>query len=104
MVGDGMRTRRGRRSTRRTMEEAQQDDDAQQQADVDAAQQDDDNAQLDDSGSGTSGSRNVYLRGPVSLPQHPILRDRRSLIRSDRERHVTLYMFSLLIHIICSNS
>jgi hypothetical protein len=25
-------------------------------------------------------ARNVYLRGPVSLPQRPILRDRRPLI------------------------
>jgi hypothetical protein len=29
MVGVGMRTRRGRRSTRRTVEETQQDDDIQ---------------------------------------------------------------------------
>jgi hypothetical protein len=31
MVGGGMRTRRGRRSTRRTVEETQQDEDVQQQ-------------------------------------------------------------------------
>jgi hypothetical protein len=80
-------------STRRTTEEAQQDDDVEQQVEqqtaVDAAQQDDD-AQQDASGSGASGLRNVYLRGLESLPQCPILRDRRSLIRSDGERHVTL--------------
>jgi hypothetical protein len=68
-------------------EEAQQDDavqqqveqqaavDAAQQDDDDAAQQDDDDdaAQQDVSGSGSSGSRSIYLRGPASLPQRPIL-------------------------------
>jgi hypothetical protein len=77
MVGGGMRTRRGRRSTRRTAEEAHQDNDAQQQVDqlaaVDAVQQDDDDTQQDASGSGTSGSRNVYLRGLASFPQQPYL-------------------------------
>jgi hypothetical protein len=102
MVGGGTRTRRGRgrRSTRRTEEEAQQDDavqqqveqqaaiDAAQQDNDDAAQQDDDDdaAQQDVSGSGSSGSRSIYLRGPASLPQRPILRDRRPLIRPDGER------------------
>jgi hypothetical protein len=98
MVGGGTRTRRGRgrgrRSTRRTEEDAQQDDAVQQQVEqqaaVDAAQQDDDDAaqqdddaaaaQQDISGSGSSGSRSIYLRGPASLPQRPILRDRRPLI------------------------
>jgi hypothetical protein len=51
-------------------EEAQQDNDAQQQVEqqavVDVAPQDDDDAQQD-----ASGSRNVYLRGPTSLPQRP---------------------------------
>jgi hypothetical protein len=80
----------------RTTEEAQQDDDVQQAAQQDdddqqqAAQQDDDDGQHDTSSSGASGSRNVYLRGPASLPQRPILRDRRPLIRPDVERHVTL--------------
>ena len=103
MVGGGTRTRRGsgRRSTRRTEEEAQQDDAVQQQVEqqaaVDAAQQDDDDAaQQDDdddaaaqqgvSGSGSSGSRSIYLRGPASLPKRPILRDRGPLIRPDGER------------------
>ena len=107
MVGGGTRTRRGRgrgrgrRSTRRTEEEAQQDDavqqqveqqaavDAAQQDDDDAAQQDDDDddaAQQDVSGSGSSGSRSIYLRGPASLPKRPILRDRRPLIQPDGER------------------
>ena len=104
MVGGGTWTRRGRgrgrRSTHRTEEEAQQDDivqqqveqqaavDAAQQDDDDAAQQDDDDdaAQQDVSGSGSSGSRSIYLRGPASLPQRPILRDRRPLIRPDGER------------------
>jgi hypothetical protein len=91
MVGGGTRTRRGRRSTHRTEEEAQQDDAVQQQVEqqvaVDAAQQDDDDAaEQDVSGSGSSCSRNVYLRGPASLPQRPILRDRRPLIRPDGER------------------
>jgi hypothetical protein len=57
----------------------------------------DDDAQQDASGSGASGSRNVYLRGPTSLPQCPILRDRRPLIRPDGERHVTLYYPCLFI-------
>ena len=106
MVGGGTRTRRGRgrgrRSTRRTEEQAQQDDavhqqveqqaavDVAQQDDDDAAQQDDDDdddaAQQDVSGSGSSGSRSIYLRGPASLPKRPILRDRRPLIRPDGER------------------
>ena len=97
MVGGGTRTRRGRgrgrRSTRRTEEEAQQDDAVQQQVEqqaaVDAAQQDDnddDAAQQDVSGSGSSGSRSIYLRGPVSLSPRPILRDKRPLIRPDGER------------------
>ena len=54
IVGDG--SRRG--STRRTKEEAQQND-------VDAAQQDDDDAQQD--ASGASGSTHIYLQGPASL-------------------------------------
>jgi hypothetical protein len=89
MVGGGTRTRwgrgrgRGRRSTRRTEEEAQQDDVVQQQVEQQAAV---DAAQQDVSGSGSSGSRNVYLRGPASLPQRPILRDRCPLIRPDGER------------------
>jgi hypothetical protein len=103
-----MRTRRGRRSTRRT-EEAQQDDNAQQQVEqqvaVDATQQDDDDAQQDVSGSVASSSRNVYLRGPTSLPRRPILHDRRPLIWPDGERHVTLdvvaafsyYVFKFII-------
>jgi hypothetical protein len=98
MVGSGTRRGRGRRSTRRTEEEAQQDDAVQQQVeqqaavnaaqqdDDDAAQQDDDAAQQDVSGSGSSGSRSIYLRGPASLPPRPILRDRRPLIRPDGER------------------
>ena len=61
--------------------------DVAQQDDDDAAQQDDDDAaQQDVSGSGSSGSRSIYLRGPASLPKRPILRDRRPLIRPDGER------------------
>jgi hypothetical protein len=97
MVGGGTRTRRGRGkwSTRRTKEEAQQDDAVQQQVEqqaaVDAAQQDDDDAaQQDDDDDAAqqdvSGSRSIYLRGPASLPQRPILRDKRPLIRPDGER------------------
>jgi hypothetical protein len=81
---------------------AQQDNLVQQQAaqqDDNDQQQDDDEAQQAASGSGASGSRSVYLRGPVSLPQRPILRDRRSLIWSDGERHVTLC--SLFLFILC---
>jgi hypothetical protein len=81
---------------------AQQDDLVQQQAaqqDDDDQLQDDDEAQQDASSSGTSDSRSVYLRGPASLPQCPILRDRRPLIRPDRERHVTLC--SSFLFILC---
>jgi hypothetical protein len=70
MVDDGMRTRRGSTSTRRTTEKAQQDDDVQRQVErqdtVDATRQDDDNAQQDALGSGVLGSRNVYLRVKVA--------------------------------------
>jgi hypothetical protein len=95
--GNWLRRRRGRRS--RTVDEAeqaaQQDDLVQQQA----AQQDDGEAQQTSSGSGASGSRSIYLRGPASLPQCPILWDRRPLIRPDGERHVTLC--SSFLFILC---
>jgi hypothetical protein len=105
MVGSNwLRRRRGRRS--RTADEAeqaaQQDDLVQQQAapqDDDEQQQDDDDQQQDASGSGASGSRSIYLRGPTSLPQCPILRDRRPLIRPDGERYVTLC--SSFLFILC---
>jgi FtsZ-interacting cell division protein ZipA len=105
MGGNWLRRRRGRRS--RTADEAeqtaQQDDLVQQQAaqqDDDDQQQDDDEAQQTASGYGASGSRSIYLRGPASLPQRPILRDRRLLIRPDGERHVTLcssFLFKIII-------
>jgi hypothetical protein len=101
MVGGWLRRRRGRRRSK-TAEEAQQDNDVQQQAaqqDDDDQQHDDDDAQQDASGSGASGLRNVYLRGPMSLPRRSILRDRRPLIRSDGERHVTLC--SPFLFILC---
>jgi hypothetical protein len=78
--GNWLRRRRGRRS--RTADEAeqaaQQDDLVQQQATPqdDDQQQDDDDQQQDTSGSGGSSSRSIYLRGPASLHQRPILRDR----------------------------
>jgi hypothetical protein len=105
MVGSWLRRRRGRR--RRTADEAeqdkaQQDDLVQQQAaqqDDDDQQQYDDEAQQTASGSGASGSRSIYLQGPVSLPQRLILRDRRPLIRPDGERHVTLC--SSFLFILC---
>jgi hypothetical protein len=105
MVG-GNCLRRRRRGRSRTADEAeqvaQQDDLVQQQAvqqyDNDQ-QQDDDKAQQTASGSGASGSRSIYLRGPASLPQRPILRDRRPLIRPDEERHVTLC--SSFLFILC---
>jgi hypothetical protein len=104
MVGGWLRRRRGRRSRTTNDDDqqqaAQQGDDVQKQAaqqDDDAQQQDDDSAQQDASGSGTSGSRSVYLRGPTSLPQRPILRDRRPLIRPDGERHVTLCYYSYYV-------
>ncbi len=97
MVGGFLRRRRGRRS--RTADDAeqaaQQDDLVQQQA----APQDDDDQQQDASGSGGPGSRSIYLRGPASLPQRPILRDRRPLIRPDGERYVTLC--SSFLFILC---
>jgi hypothetical protein len=99
MVGGWLRRRRGRRS--RTADELEQDE-AQQavQQDDDDQQQDDDEAQQTASGSSASGSRSIYLRGPASLPQRPILRDRRPLIRPDGERHVTLcssFLFKIII-------
>jgi hypothetical protein len=104
MVGGNWLRRRGRRS--RTADEAEQaapqDDLIQQQAtpqDDNDQQQDDDDEQQD-----ASGSRSIYLRGPTSLPQRPILRDRRPLIRPDGERYVTLcssscsyYVFKIII-------
>jgi hypothetical protein len=81
---------------------AQQEDLVQQQAtpqDDDDQQQDDDDQQQDASGSSGSGSRSIYLRGPASLPQRPILRDRRPLIRSNGERYVTLC--SSFLFILC---
>jgi hypothetical protein len=104
MVGSWLSRRRGRRS--RTVDEAeqaaQQDDPVQQQAapqDDDDQQQDDDDQQQDASGSGGSSSRSIYLRGPASLPQRPILRDRRPLIRLEGERYVTLC--SSFLFILC---
>jgi hypothetical protein len=81
-------------------DEAEQDE-AQQAAQQDdlVQQEDDDEAQQAASGSGVSGSRSVYLRGPASLPQRPILRDRRPLIRPDGERYVTLC--SSFLFILC---
>jgi hypothetical protein len=109
MVGGWLRRRRGRRSRTadeaeqdETQQAAQQDDLVQQQAvqqDDDDQQQDDDEAQQAASGSGDSGSRSVYLRGPASLPQRPILRDRRPRIRPEGERHVTLC--SSFLFILC---
>jgi hypothetical protein len=109
MVGGWLRRRRERSRTTDEAEQdeaqqaAQQDDLVQQQAaqqdDDDDQQQDADEAQQTTSGSGASGSRSIYLRGPTSLPQRPILRDRRPLIRPDEERHVTLY--SSFLFILC---
>ena len=99
MVGGFLRRRRrGRRS--RTTDDAEQA--AQQQAapqDDGDQQQDDDDQQQDASGSGGSSSRSIYLRGPASLPQRPILRDRRPLIRPEGERYVTLC--SSFLFILC---
>jgi hypothetical protein len=102
--GNWLRRRRGRRS--RTADEAeqaaQQDDLVQQQAapqdDLDQ-HQDNDDQHHDASGSGGSSSRSIYLRGPASLPQRPILRDRRPLIWPDGERYVTLC--SSFLFILC---
>jgi hypothetical protein len=102
--GNWLRRRRGRRS--RTADEAeqaaQQDDLVQQQATPqdDLDQEQDDNYQHQDaSGSSGSSSRSIYLRGPASLPQCPILWDRRPLIRPDGERYVTLC--SSFLFILC---
>jgi hypothetical protein len=74
---------------------APQDDLVQQQA----PPEDDDDQQQDASGSGASGSRSIYLRGPTSLPQRPILWDRQPLIRSDGARYVPLC--SSFLFILC---
>jgi hypothetical protein len=71
-----------------------------QQTAINAAQQVDDDTQQD-----ASGSRNIYLRGPTSLPQRSILRDRQPPIQPDVESHVTLdvltacsyYVFKFII-------
>jgi hypothetical protein len=101
--GNWLRWRRERSRTADEAEQAaQQDDLVQQQAapqDNDDQQQDDDDQQQDASGSGGSGSWSIYLRGPASLPQRPILWDRRPLIRPDGERNVTLC--SLFLFILC---
>jgi hypothetical protein len=100
MVGGWLRRRRERRS--RTVDEAEQEaqqDEAEQAAQQQAAPQDDDDQQQDASGSGGSSSRSIYLRGPASLPQRPILRDRRPLIRPEGERYVTLC--SSFLFILC---
>ena len=100
MVGGFLRRRRGRRS--RTADEAdqqqaaQQDDLVQQQV----TPQVNDDQQQDASGSGGSSSRSIYLRGPASLPQRPILQDRRPLIQPDGERHVTLCSSFLFIRCV----
>jgi hypothetical protein len=94
MVGNNWLRRRSRTADE-AEQAAQQDDLVQQQA----VPQDDDDQQQDASGSGTSGSRSIYLRGPASLPQRPILRDRRPLIRLDGERYVTLC--SSFLFILC---
>jgi hypothetical protein len=108
MVGSSWLSSRRRERRSRTADEAdqqqaaQQDDLVQQQAvpqDNNNQQQDDNNQQQDVSGSGASGSRSIYLRGPASLPQRPILWDRRPLIRPDGERYVTLC--SLFLFILC---
>jgi hypothetical protein len=97
MVGGWLRRMRGGRSRTadKTQQATQQDDLVQQQAtqqDDDDQQQDDDDAQQD-----ASGSRSVHLRGPASLHQRPILRNRWPLIRPDGERHVTLCSSFLFI-------
>jgi hypothetical protein len=108
MVGGNWlsRRRRGRRS--RTADEADQQEAAQQYDLVqqqaapqvnDDQQQDNDDQEQDASGFGASGSRGIYLRGPANLPQCPILRDRRPLIRPEGERYVTLC--SSFLFIIC---
>jgi hypothetical protein len=102
MVGGWLTRRRGRR--RRTADEAEQEaqqDEAEQAApqDDDDQQQDDNDQQQDASGSCGSSSRSIYLRGPASLPQRPILRDRRPLIQPEGERYVTLC--SSFLFILC---
>jgi hypothetical protein len=102
MVGGWLSRRRGRGRRRRTADEAEQaeqQDEAEQAAQQQAAPQDDDDQQQDALGSGGSSSRSIYLRGPASLPQRPILRDRRPLIRSEGERYVTLC--SSFLFILC---
>jgi hypothetical protein len=108
MVGGNWLSRRRRERRSRTADDAdqqqaaQQDDLVQQQAAPqvdDDQQQDDDDQEQDTSGSGASGSRGIYLRGPASLPQRPILQDRRPLIWPEGERYVTLC--SSFLFIIC---
>ena len=100
--GNWLSRRRGRRSrTADDAEQAAQQHEAEQAAQQQAAPQDDDDQQQDDDEAQqtASGSRSIYLRGPASLPQRPILRDRRPLIRPDGERYVTLC--SSFLFILC---
>jgi hypothetical protein len=69
-------------------------------------QQDDDDAKEDALVFGATCWRNVYLRGPASLPKRHIVCDRRPLIRPDGKRFVALdvvapflyYMFEFIIN------
>lgn len=61
-------------------EDAQEDDEEAQEE----AQEDEEEATA--GGSASSSTPSVYLRGPASLPQRPIPRERRPLIRPEGEK------------------
>ena len=85
-AAEGLSERRGRgRGT--TQVPPQDDEEVQEEVQEEAheeAQEEDEEAQQTGSGSTASGS-SVYLRGPTSLPQRPILRERRPMIRPEGE-------------------
>ena len=55
------------------------------QEDAEEAQEDEEE-EATAGGSASSSSSSVYLRGPASLPQRPIPRERRPLIRPEGEK------------------
>ena len=66
-------------------EQVLQEDAEEEQEDAEEAQENDDE-EATTGGFASSSSSSVYLRGPMSLPQRPIPRERRPLIRPEGEK------------------
>jgi len=93
-AAEGSSERRGRGRGRGTTQGSPQDDEeaqekVQEEAPEDAQEEEEEaeeeEAQQTGFGSAASGS-SVYLRGPASLPQRPIPRERRPVIRPEEEK------------------